>query len=94
MRRGAVSSMRTLLLCCVIPVLVVMTFASAFAGAEFPAAAWTTWGGLASMLTIGCFGPRIAQYLGPQLGAAMAAIKDSAIAKRRKQGDNEYEITP
>ena len=90
--RGSVSSMRTLLFCVAIPVLVLMTFTEAAKWLLFPAAAWTAWSGIVSMLIIGCFGPRVAQYLGPQLGAIVNAVKDSTIAKRRQQG-GDFEVT-
>lgn len=91
--RGKASAMRALLFYVAVPVLALMTLAGGFLGIEFPAAAWTVWGSLATMLTVGSFGPRIAQYLAPQIGSAVAVIRDAAIAKRRAQG-GDHEVTP
>ena len=72
--RGARSTMRTLLFVVVVPVLVSMTALEATAKGRFDPIVWTTWSSLAGMLVIGCFGPRVAQYLAPQLAAIVTAI--------------------
>lgn len=86
--QGNISSMRTLLFTVIVPMLVAMTLLSA-SGVVFPEVAWTVWGGLATMISVGAFGPRIAQYLGPHVGTLVNAVRDSAIAKRRRNGDFE-----
>ena len=84
--RGAWSSMR-ILLYVTFTQFVAMIWASA-AGVEFAAAAWVGISALLNILAVGCFGPRIAQYLGPQLGT-MAQAVSSAIQKRRQNGETE-----
>jgi hypothetical protein len=86
--KGKPSAMRALLFYVNIPVLVLMTFLPM----DFPPAAWTTWSSISGFLVVGCFGPRVAEYLGPQLGSFFSSVKDAAIASRRANGD--HEVTP
>lgn len=75
--RGSWSSMRILLFCAVIPLLILMTFLEGGKVMEFPQAVWTGWFGLGSMLTIGAFGPRMAQYLSPIGSALVSAVSQA-----------------
>ncbi|MFL5912755.1 MAG: hypothetical protein ACJ768_19590 [Gaiellaceae bacterium] len=77
--RGSRSSMRVLLFAVAMPVLAGMTIAEAAGVREFQPVVWSSWVTIATMLIAGCFGPRIAQYLAPQISAAVQAI---AQAKR------------
>jgi hypothetical protein len=65
--------MRVLLILVVMPVLVVMT-AAELIGHQLQPTVWTVWSSIAGMLIVGCFGPRIAQHLGPQLSGIANAI--------------------
>ena len=71
--QGSRSSMRVLLLVVVMPTLVGMTVLEALGRALQPIV-WTAWSSIAGMLVVGSFGPRVAQYLGPQLAAIVNAI--------------------
>lgn len=72
--RGSRSSMRVLLFAVAMPALAGMTIAEAAGRARFDPVVWTTWSSIASMLIVGCFGPRVAQYLAPQLSSIVTAI--------------------
>jgi hypothetical protein len=78
--RGSRSSMRVLLFAVAMPVLAGMTIAEAAGVHEFQNVVWTVWSSIASMLIVGCFGPRVAQYLAPTIAtlaqAAAAAVRD------------------
>jgi hypothetical protein len=92
--RGSRSSMRVLLFCVVTPTLVAMTALEAV-GHPLQNVVWATWSSIAGMLIIGCFGPRIAQYLAPQLGTLVdkiSAARRDVLERRAKGGD--FEVTP
>lgn len=78
--QGSRSAMRHLLFGVNVPVVVSMTIAEGF-GRSFQPTVWTFWGGFTSMLAVGCFGPRMAQYLAPiaeKLGSAIGQAKRDA----------------
>jgi hypothetical protein len=69
--------MRVLLFAVAMPALAGMTIAEAAERHQFQPIVWTVWSSIASMLIIGCFGPRIAQYLAPALTGIIQAIGTS-----------------
>jgi hypothetical protein len=85
--RGARSSMRVLLFVVVVPVMVLMT-AAELLGHQLQSTVWTVWSSMAGMLIVGSFGPRIAQYIGPQLGAVAGAVGQ---AKRDPRLPSKYD---
>lgn len=72
--RGSRSSMRVLLYFVAMPALVLMTLCEATKVHEFQATVWTVWSGVVGLLIAGCFGPRVAQHLGPVLGQLVNAV--------------------
>lgn len=70
--QGSKSAMRCSLFFFVFPMLVAMTVVEVWH--PFQPTVWTVWSSIAGMLIVGCFGPRVAQYLAPPLGAMMSAI--------------------
>lgn len=56
---------------------VTMMWRALFRNVHLQNVEWNTWGATAMWLAIAVFGPRVGQYLGPQLGAIVQGIGQS-----------------
>jgi hypothetical protein len=81
--RGKLSTARVLLVCCLIFTGVIILFDSVLWG-EVPNSAYALLGTIFTGLLAWTAGPRIAQYLGPQIGAVAKGI-GSAVAREPRR---------
>lgn len=90
--QGARSAMRHLLFLIAIPMLVAMTLIEATRVHEFQQVVWTVWSSVTTFLVVGCFGPRIAQYLAPQIGTALTSVAQAI--RTRRSAEKGVEPSP